>query len=64
MELSKAFALAVPNDEALAIRDEVGFFQEIRSVLAKPADGGDGKKIIRGVGNSRSANRLTSYFFG
>jgi type I restriction enzyme R subunit len=44
MELSKAFALAVPNDEALEIRDEVGFFQEVRSVLAKPVDGGDGKK--------------------
>jgi type I restriction enzyme R subunit len=44
MELSRAFALAVPNDEALAIRDEVGFFQEVRAVLAKPVDGGDGKK--------------------
>ena len=44
MELSKAFALAVPNDQALEIRDEVGFFQEVRSVLAKPVDGGDGKK--------------------
>jgi len=44
MELSKAFALAVPNDQALEIRDEVGFFQEIRSVLAKPVNGGDGKK--------------------
>src|SRR6266403_2963540 len=43
MELSKAFALAVPNDAALEIRDEVGFFQEVRSVLAKPMDGGDGK---------------------
>jgi type I restriction enzyme R subunit len=43
-ELSKAFALAVPNDEALAIRDEVGFFQEIRSVLAKSIDGEGGKK--------------------
>ncbi len=34
-ELSKAFALAVPNDKALAIRDEVGLFQEIRSGLVK-----------------------------
>ncbi|MDZ7641459.1 MAG: type I restriction endonuclease subunit R [Desulfurivibrio sp.] len=33
--LSKAFALAVPHDEALAIRDEVGLFQEIRGSLAK-----------------------------
>ncbi len=33
--LSKAFALAVPHPEALAIRDEVGLFQEIRSGLVK-----------------------------
>jgi type I restriction enzyme R subunit len=44
MELSKAFALAVPNDEALEIRDEVGFFQEVRAVLAKSLGGDDGKK--------------------
>jgi type I restriction enzyme R subunit len=34
-DLSKAFALSVPDERALAIRDEVGFFQHIRSVLAK-----------------------------
>ncbi len=34
-ELSAAFALAVPADEALAIRDDVGFFQAVRAVLAK-----------------------------
>jgi len=33
--LSKAFALAVPHEEALAIRDEVGLFQEIRAPLIK-----------------------------
>lgn len=33
--LSKAFALAVPHEEALCIRDEVGLFQEIRSGLVK-----------------------------
>lgn len=33
--LSKAFALAVPPEQALAIRDEVGLFQEIRSALVK-----------------------------
>jgi type I restriction enzyme R subunit len=43
-DLSKAFALSVPHDSALEIRDEVGFFQEVRSVLAKPVEGGDGKK--------------------
>jgi len=36
-ELSKAFALAVPHEEALRIRDDVGFFQAVRSVLAKTA---------------------------
>ena len=35
-ELSESFALAVPNDEALRIRDEVGFFQAVRALAAKP----------------------------
>jgi type I restriction enzyme R subunit len=34
-ELSKWFALAVPHPEALAIRDDVGFFQAVRAVLVK-----------------------------
>ena len=34
-ELSQAFALAVPHDEALRIRDDVAFFQAVRAVLAK-----------------------------
>ncbi len=34
-QLSKAFALAVPADEASAIRDEVGFFQTVRAQFAK-----------------------------
>ena len=34
-ELSKAFALSVPNDKAIKIRDEVAFFQAVRSVLVK-----------------------------
>ena len=40
LELSQAFALAVPHEEALRIRDDVAFFQAVRSVLAKraPAD--------------------------
>ncbi len=38
-ELSQAFALAVPNEEALAIRDDVAFFQAVRAVLAKRAPG-------------------------
>ncbi len=34
-ELTQAFALAVPHDSALAIRDDVGFFQAVRAVIAK-----------------------------
>lgn len=34
-ELSKAFALAVPHDEAIRIRDDVGFFQAVRTALIK-----------------------------
>ena len=37
--LSKAFALAVPHDEALRIREDVGFFQTVRNSLAKRAPG-------------------------
>ncbi|MEM4398112.1 MAG: DUF3387 domain-containing protein, partial [Candidatus Woesearchaeota archaeon] len=34
-ELSKGFALAVPNEEAIKIRDDVGFFQAVRSAIVK-----------------------------
>ncbi len=37
--LSQAFALAVPHEQALALRDDVGFFQAVRAVLAKSAPG-------------------------
>jgi type I restriction enzyme R subunit len=36
-ELSEAFALAVPHEEALRIRDDVSFFQAVQAVLAKRA---------------------------
>ncbi len=38
-ELSQAFALAVPHEQALAIRDDVAFFQAVAAVLAKRAPG-------------------------
>jgi len=42
--LSKIFALAVPHEKALEIRDELKFFQEVRSGLAKATiEGGNGK---------------------
>jgi type I restriction enzyme R subunit len=34
-ELSEAFALAVPHEETLRIRDAVGFFQAVRAALVK-----------------------------
>ena len=36
-DLSRAFALAVPHENAIRIRDEVAFFQAVQSVLAKRA---------------------------
>ncbi|NLH18384.1 MAG: type I restriction endonuclease subunit R [Phycisphaerae bacterium] len=41
-ELSKAFALAVPHEKALEIRDDVAFFQAVRSMLTKST--GDGRR--------------------
>ncbi|QJR15373.1 type I restriction endonuclease subunit R [Usitatibacter palustris] len=38
-DLSKAFALSVPHSEAMRIRDDVGFFQAVRAVLAKNLTG-------------------------
>lgn len=34
-ELSQAFALSVPSNEAMSIRDEVAFFQTVRAFIAK-----------------------------
>lgn len=39
--LSQAFALAVPHDRVLAIRDEVGFFQAVRSAIVKSSVEGE-----------------------
>ncbi len=38
-ELSQAFALAVPHEDAIAIRDDVGFFQSLRATLMKTTHG-------------------------
>ena len=38
-ELSLVFALAVPHEDAIRIRDDVAFFQAVRSVLAKRTEG-------------------------
>ena len=44
-ELSQAFALAVPHEEALRIREDVGFFQAVRAALSKR---GGGRSAPRG----------------
>jgi type I restriction enzyme R subunit len=41
LALSKAFALGAASDEALDIRDEVGFFQMIRAALVKSTATGE-----------------------
>ena len=38
-ELSQAFALAVPHEQALGIRDDVSFFQAVQAALSKRAPG-------------------------
>jgi len=50
-ELSQAFALAVPHDDALRIRDDVAFFQAVQAVLAKraPGDARPGEELDHAV---------------
>ena len=36
-ELSQSFALCAANDEAIAIRDDIAFFQAVRAALVKPS---------------------------
>jgi type I restriction enzyme R subunit len=42
-ELSQAFALAIPHEKAIEIRDEVGFFQAVRAAIAKSTIAGKGR---------------------
>ncbi len=49
-ELTKAFALVVPDPSAMVIRDDVGFFQAVRSALIKNTES---RKI--GDGSSETA---------
>jgi len=41
--LSQAFALSVPDEQALAITDEVAFFQAVKARLVKFIDSGGGR---------------------
>jgi type I restriction enzyme R subunit len=43
--LIKAFALAIPNPDAIAIRDDVGFFQAIRAAIVKTTESKSQKEI-------------------
>ncbi len=53
-ELTKAFALVIPDPAAIRIRDEVGFFQALRSALIKNTetrrvDSGESETAIRQI---------------
>lgn len=43
--LIKAFALAVPHPDAIAIRDDVGFFQAVRAAIVKTTESKSQKQI-------------------
>jgi type I restriction enzyme R subunit len=44
--LSKAFALSIPNEKALVVKDEVAFFQAVKARLVKFAGDGIGRSDI------------------
>ncbi len=46
--LSKAFAIAIPHDQAMDVKDEVGFFQAVKARLVK----------FDGTGNGRTDEEL------
>ena len=41
--LSKAFAIAIPHEQAMAVRDEIAFFQAVKSRLTKFGSTGSGR---------------------
>ncbi len=41
--LSQAFSIAIPHEQAMDVKDEVSFFQAVKSRLAKFGDTGSGK---------------------
>ena len=57
-ELSKAFALSVPHEKALKIRDAVGFFQTVRASLAKNTTGEGRARIFWIQPSSRLYQKL------
>ncbi|MCX5901898.1 MAG: DUF3387 domain-containing protein, partial [Proteobacteria bacterium] len=44
--LSRAFALSIPHEKALAVKDEVAFFQAVKARLVKFVGGGTGRSEV------------------
>lgn len=69
-ELSQAFALSVPHPKTTDIRDDVAFFQTVRSFLAKAIDDEDKRKspeevdfaIRQLVSNAVSSDQVVDIF--
>ncbi len=45
-ELGKAFALAVPDEEAIAVRDEIAFFQAVKAAVVKSSLSASGRSEV------------------
>jgi type I restriction enzyme, R subunit len=45
-ELSQAFALCAGSDDALEIRDDIGFFQAVKAALAKKRSGSKSTEVL------------------
>ena len=67
-ELSRAFALAVPHQESIRIRDDVGFFQTVKTAIVKTSAGdrkssGDLDHAIRQiVSNAIASDQVIDIF--
>ena len=61
-KLSKAFALCVPADETVDIREEVAFFQSIRSALIKatPMESGEAQQDVESAVKQLVSEAITS----
>jgi len=63
--LSQLFALAVPHEDALALTDEIAFFQSVRARLLKfegDGDNGDKRIMIRYPTDCESGGRVNGPF--
>ncbi len=53
--LSQAFALAVPHEDVLAIRDDVGFFQAVRARIIKSSPSTNSRRKMSSRPSARSS---------